>query len=88
MKILLEISVGDYDSLVSQVSVESLVYSVLKNGVKIRSAEADRPPEAIMIVCEEDEATTLLQLSQQVCPAAAAQIEASIKLSQPLSVRN
>jgi hypothetical protein len=88
MKILLEISSGDYDSLVSRVSVESPVYSVLKNGVKIHSTEAGRPPETIMIVCEEDEAAWLLQVSQQVCPEAASQIEASMKLSRPLSARS
>ena len=68
MKILIEISCGDYDSLVSRVSEESAAYSVLKNGVRIRSTESGRPPETIMIVCEEEEAASLLQLSKQLCP--------------------
>ena len=84
MKILIEISCGDYDSLASRISEESAAYSVLKNGVKIHSTEAGRPPETIMIVCEEDEAASLLQVSQQLCPGAASQIEESIKLSRPV----
>ena len=68
----------------SRVSEESAVYSVLKNGVRIRSTEAGRPPETIMIVCEADEAALLRQVSTELCPAAALQIEESIKLSRPL----
>jgi hypothetical protein len=83
LKILIEISSGDYDSLASRLSEESPVYSVLKNGVEICSTEAGRLPETIMIVCEEDEAESLLQVSQELCAGAAAQIEESINLSQP-----
>ena len=84
MKILVEISCGDYNSLLNRVTEESPVYPTLKNGVKIRSNEAGRLPGMIMIVCEEDEATSLLRVSKELCPEAASQIEESIKLSRPI----
>jgi hypothetical protein len=48
VKILVEISCGDYDSLLDRVTEESPVYPTLKNAVKILSTEAGRPPEMIM----------------------------------------
>jgi hypothetical protein len=75
-KVLVEISIDQYHSLVKRTSEASPVYFRLKNAVKSES-------NTIVVPCDADEAEMLLQVAKHFCPEAVRWIEAAIKRSQP-----
>jgi hypothetical protein len=84
MKILIEISPANYDTMLSKISMDSPAYAVLKNGVKVRRSAPGIPSEIINIACEPPEATMLLDVARKFCPAAASEIEDGIARARPL----
>jgi hypothetical protein len=82
MKIALKISPEHYDRLLSGVSEQSSLYSVLKNGVVINSTTAGGGSKMIEILCEKFHARMLRALAANLSPLAVPQIEKAIRLSR------
>jgi len=82
MKILLEISPEHYDRLLSGISENSLLYTVLKNAVVTNRNDAGRGDKMIEILCEKFHARMLRALAENLSPQAVPQIDKGIKLSR------
>jgi len=82
MKILLEISPEHYDRLLNGISEKSLLYTVLKDGVVTRRADANSAYKMIEILCEKFHARMLLSLAENLSPQAVPQIDKGIRLSR------
>jgi len=82
MKILLEISPEHYDRLLNGISEKSLLYTVLKDGVVTRRADANSGYKMIEILCEKFHARMLLSLAENLSPQAVPQIDKGIRLSR------
>ena len=80
MKILIEISPAEYDSLVSRVPEASLVYSTLKNGIKLDCSAAGGQSEKMAILCDPSQAMGILQFAKKRCPQVACAMAKGIKL--------
>jgi hypothetical protein len=68
MKIMIQMSPENYDGLLSKVSTESLVYSVLRNGIVESRSEGGAERRVIDILCEPNEAEILLGVATEVWP--------------------
>lgn len=79
MKIRIQMSRQDYDSLLIRVTKESRAYVTLMSYVVLRQSESLLPTDTVMTVCEDNEARALLQLAQECCPDAASAIEEAVK---------
>jgi hypothetical protein len=79
VKIRIEMSRQDYDSLLSRVTRDSRAYVTLMSSVVFRESESLLPTDTIMTVCEDIEARALLDLAQQCCPNAASAIEEAVR---------
>jgi hypothetical protein len=75
MKLLIEISVEQYESLLKYASDTSPLYSRLKNSVK---SEAN----TIAVLCDQDRAEMLQKVAKHSCPEAVPQIEKAIRVAQ------
>ena len=84
MKILIDISPEHYDRLLSQFTDESLIYTILKNGLVIHHFEAGNEFRTVEILCDKFHARMLLTVAEIFCPEAAAEIEEAIRLSRTL----
>ena len=78
MKIMIEMSPENYDGLLNKVSVESLAYCVLKNGIVESRPEGGNEGRVIDILCETTEAEILLGIANELWPKAASEIKNSI----------
>jgi hypothetical protein len=77
LKILINIPIDRYNSLLMASVPFRSTYLMLKNGLVIRDSEGR---EAAEILCEIDQAKGLRELASQICPDAALDIEESIRL--------
>ena len=68
--------------MLSHITQESSLYSVLKNGVIVYEPEDSTQRKIIEIVCEDVDAITLLALAESDCPEAVASIEKAIASAQ------
>jgi hypothetical protein len=84
VKILIDISPEYYDRLLSEFSVESRIYAILKNGVVIHHFEAGDKSRTVEILCDKFYARMILAAAEVYCPEAAAEIEEAIRLSRSL----
>jgi hypothetical protein len=87
MKIQIEIFPEYYDRLVSQIPTQSTMYAVLKNGLIIDHSEVGWQRKMIYILCEMEEAKSILHIADKVCLGAAAQIAAGINAASRSSGR-
>lgn len=78
MKILIELFQPHYDPLLQHVDEDSREYEVLRNAVLLRYP--DRAAPTLLLVCEHDEAKSLLDYAQHWCPEAIPQIEEAITM--------
>ena len=83
MKVLIEISPAEYDSLVSRVPEASAVYSTLKNGIKLDCSAAAGHSEKMAILCDPSQAMGILQFAKKRCPQVACAMAKGIKLFRP-----
>jgi hypothetical protein len=79
VKITIEMSRQNYDSLLSRVTEGSRAYVTLMSSVVYRESESLLPTDTVMTVCEDNEARALLELAQDCCPEAVSAIEAAVK---------
>jgi hypothetical protein len=84
VKILIDISPAHYDRLLSELTEESRIYAILKNGVVIHQFEAGYESRTVEILCEKFHARMILAIAEMVCPEAVAEIEEAIRLSRTL----
>jgi hypothetical protein len=75
MKLLIELSIDHYESLLKRATEDSPLYFRLKNAVKTEA-------NTIAVLCDPDEAKMLLQVAKHFCPDAVPQIEKAIRLDQ------
>ena len=80
MKILIEISPAEYDSLVSRVPKASPVYSALKNGIELDCSDAAVESETMAILCDPNQTMAILQAAKKLCPEVACAMAKGIKL--------
>ena len=80
MKILIEMSLENYDLLLSKLAQESYTQAILKNGIVVNKSCAGR---IINLACEVSDAASLLRIAQQRCPEVAPQLKNEIKLMRP-----
>jgi hypothetical protein len=80
MKIEIEMDREHYDTLLSHVVKESREYHLLQNSIIIRYPGMYQ--STVLIVCDDQDASTLLKVASQCCPEAAAAIDAAIKTPQ------
>jgi hypothetical protein len=78
MKIQIEIFPEYYDRLLSQIPTQSTMYAVLKNGLIIDHSDVGWQRKMIYILCEMEQAKSILQVADKICLPAAAQIAAGI----------
>ena len=79
MKILIEMTPGQYDGMLGKISQDSPVYAILKNGVVEHPLENYAKIRVINIVCDMPEAEMLLNEAKEVWPDAALEIASSIR---------
>jgi NAD-specific glutamate dehydrogenase len=84
VKILIDISPEYYDRLLSELTEESRIYAILKNGVVIHQFERGTQFRTVEILCEKYHARMILTIAEVFCPEAAAEIEEAIRLSRML----
>jgi hypothetical protein len=75
MKLLIELSIDHYESLLKRATEDSPLYFRLKNAVKTEA-------NTIAVLCDLDEAKMLLQVAKHFCPDAVPHIEKAIRLDQ------
>jgi len=78
MKLLIELSIDHYESLLKRATEDSPLYFRLKNAVKTEA-------NTIAVLCDLDEAKMLLQVAKHFCPDAVPEIEKEISLSERVS---
>jgi hypothetical protein len=84
VKILIDISPEHYDRLLSELTEESRIYVILKNGVVIHQFERGAEFRTVEILCEKFHARMILAIAEMFCPEAVAEIEEAIRLSRTL----
>jgi hypothetical protein len=85
MKIQIEIFPEYYDRLIGQIPEQSTMYGILKNGVIIDHSEVGWQRKMIYILCEMEQAKSILPIADKICLGAAAQIAAGINAASRLS---
>jgi hypothetical protein len=78
VKIVIEIFQPHYDPLLEHVDQDSREYEVLRNAVLLRYPERAAP--TLVVVCEPEEAKSLLDCAQHFCPEAVPQIAEAITM--------
>jgi hypothetical protein len=58
----------------------SPVYSTLKNGIKLDGSDAGVQSEKMAILCDPNQAMTILQTAKKLCPEVARAMAKGIKL--------
>jgi hypothetical protein len=84
LKILIDISPEHYDRLLSELTEESRIYAILKNGLVIHHFEANKEFRTVEILCEKFHARMILSVAEIFCPEAIAEIQEGIRLSRTL----
>jgi hypothetical protein len=84
VKILIDISPEHYDRLLSELTEESTMYAILKNGLVIHHFKAGNEFRTVEILCEKFHARMILAAAEIYCPEAAAEIQEAIRLSRTL----
>ena len=81
MKILIEIQFDPYYRFLAACDPTSREREILKNGVEVNDPQ-DPENTIVTVLCESDEAKTLLELAKLICPEAVLDIATSIELSR------
>jgi len=79
MKVLIAMSPEHYELFAAECDIKSPEYSILKNAIVSRD-----DGRAINLLCDENEATQLLQAARQLYPAAADPIAKALDQSREL----
>ena len=69
MEVLISIPVEDYDLFTAELPITSREYTVMKNSIVAQDPTADADRWIVQILCDEDEARSLLALAERVYPA-------------------
>ena len=75
---MIEMSPENYDGLLSKITVGSLAYSLLKNGVVSYRPEGAIDRRVINFLCEPIDAKILLRVANEIWPEAVSEINDSI----------
>jgi hypothetical protein len=78
VKVLIEIPPEHYDLFVAECDIASRDYTVLKNSVVANDAPLDPDRRVIQILCDEDEALSLLATASRVYPQVVPAIRAAL----------
>ena len=84
MKILVDLSPEHYDRILNELSEESRIYTILKNGLVLHHFEGINEFRTVEILCEKFHARMILAAAELYCPEAVAEIEEAIRLSRTL----
>jgi hypothetical protein len=82
MKIVIQMSPEHYDGLLDRCLDSYSEYSILKNGVVTHDEAGGKDRRTIMILCDKEQAETLLHLATRLYPNAAPQIANEIGLAR------
>jgi hypothetical protein len=87
MKITIGLARADYDQLLQNVPPEAAAFAVLRRCPELARWGREEPLfKCVIIECNPDEATLLLQAAKQHCPEAVPNIEYGFKLSRNFTV--
>ena len=83
MLVVIGLARGDYEQLVHNVSPEAPAFAVLRRCPELHRWGREEPLfKCVIIECNQDEATLLLEAAKKHCPEAVRDIEYGLKLSQ------
>jgi hypothetical protein len=82
MKVVIELSLEHHASLLRHANENSPAFSMLQNGVKVSRPDNESQTEAIMVVCDQEQADMLRHSAAHFCPAAVPEIDSAIRLSR------
>lgn len=80
MRTLIEMPVEHYDLLLAECDIASREYSILKNGLVLRTDNSGEK-RVIEILCDKEEAEKLLDAASRLYPKAVPVIEARLDLA-------
>jgi len=78
LQVTIEMSLPVYDAFIEKCDPASREYSILKNGVILRSSDGDHPARTMKILCTMEDADKLLFSASGVCPEAVEDIARAI----------
>jgi hypothetical protein len=78
VRVVIEMSLRNYDSFLFRCDPGSREHALLKNGVIVRRPKQDHFERIVQIDCTVEEAKALLDVAKQLCPAVVADIEKAI----------
>lgn len=84
MKILIEMFPDHYDGLLERCHAFDDACSILKNGVVLHRESAGEDQRSIAILCDEAQASRLLELATRIYPAAVADIARGVVFEREL----
>jgi hypothetical protein len=84
VKVLIEITPERYELFLAECDITSREYTILKNGVISRDQSDGRDRRVIEILCDEDEATQLLDAAARLYPDAAPAIAKGLDVAREL----
>lgn len=76
--VLISIPVEDYDLFTAELPITSREYTVMKNSIVAQDPTADLDRRFVQILCDEDEARSLLAISERVYPAIVSCLRAAL----------
>jgi hypothetical protein len=82
MKVVIEMSLPNYDHFVDRCDPSSRDYAVLKNGLIVRRQKEDHFERIVEVYCSLPEAKGLLDLAKRAYPGAVPAIEKAIASSR------
>jgi hypothetical protein len=71
MKILIELSLKDYDLFVAECDITSREYTILKNGIVASDQSEGHERRIMTVLCDAEEAALLLDAATKLYPKAA-----------------
>jgi len=84
MKVLIELSIEHYDLLVAEWHKAPREYAILKNSIVAQDPATNPDRRIVKILCDEDEAISLMNKAITVYPNVAGAIGAAIDLARKL----
>ena len=82
MKTVIQLSLEHHERLLKYASEASPGYAILKNGVKVPHTKKGARSDVVVILCEEDQARSILESAKHFCPEAVPQIEKWTRLAR------
>jgi hypothetical protein len=67
--VLINIPVEHYDLFTAELPITSREYTVMKNSIVAQDPTADADRRVVQILCDEEEARSLLAIDERVYPA-------------------